>query len=53
MMQRDNEIDARKVLRDSHSKIDEVRSILNDLQMRNPDALNPGESLDNLPRETK
>lgn len=28
MMQRDNEIDAQKVLRDSHSKIDEVRSIL-------------------------
>ncbi len=53
MMRRDNEIDAQKVLRDSHAKIDEVRSILNDLQMRNPDALNPGESLDNLPRETK
>ena len=49
MMQRENDIDAHKVLQDSQAKIDEVRSKLHDLQTQDTDASSRGESLDTLP----
>ena len=44
MMQRDNEFDRQKAIRDSQAKLDEVRSKLHELQMRNSDGTIPRES---------
>lgn len=53
MMRRDNDIDPQKVLQDSRSKIDEVRSKLHDLQMQDADASTRRESLDTSPSDGK
>ncbi len=38
MIQRDNNIDAQKVMQDSQAKMDDVRSKLHDLQVQDTDA---------------
>lgn len=53
MMQRDNDIDSQKVIRDSQATIDEVRSKLHVLQGQDAGTSQSGESLDTLPVDGK
>ena len=53
MMRRENDSDPRKVLQDSQSKIDEVRSKLNALQLQDVNDSTRSESLDTLPPDGK
>ena len=53
MMQRDNNIDAQKVLRDSQAALDDVRAKLHNIQLQNPDATTLSESSEAVLLETK